>query len=132
MYAMYAMYGIRACESTITMTVKSQSGMYFPGPGIIPPFALGTRGKQPKCWGGSRSAANKLEKLTSLKRDKGRAGGVKAVRSPEPRRGGDTQQVTRAGREERGARRTGGRAGVPGPYPRETRPGFFPPGCFAF
>ena len=88
---MYAMYAIRACESAITTTVKSQSSVYFPGPGIISPLAL-------ESGGGSRSAANKLEKLTSLKRDKGRAGGVKAARSPAPR-GGDTQQPGQGGRK---------------------------------
>lgn len=42
---MTLMYVIRACESSITTTVKSPSGVYFPGPGSIPRLALGAGGE---------------------------------------------------------------------------------------
>lgn len=85
----------------------------------------------PSTWGwgaGSRSVSYKLEKLTSLKRDKSRAGGIKAACAEEWR----WYPANWAGEDGRGARRIGRKARVPGPYLREAHPGSFPPGCFAF
>lgn len=121
---MYALYVTHAHDSAITTAAKSQRGVHFPGPGIFQPVHRGLAEE------GGQSAANKLEKPTSFKGDKGRAGGARASRSPAPRN--TAMPRNPAGEGGQGSPQEWGTAGLSEPYPREPCRGSCPAGCPAF